>query len=49
MPVPMALVSVMPQPVFGSAFPNARPMLRTWDGARGAPPPPTVTNELRSR
>ena len=46
MPVPMALVSVIPQPVPGLALVNESSILRTCSGARGAPPPPTEAVEI---
>ena len=45
----MALVSVIPQPVFGSALLKDASICFTCSGARGAPPPPTVIRLLRSR
>jgi hypothetical protein len=48
MPTPMALVSVMPQPVPGRALGKVAAIARTCSGARAAPPPPTWTRLLRS-
>ena len=48
MPVPIALVSVIPQPVPGIAFSKESCMFLTCSGARGAPPPPTLANVLKS-
>ena len=48
MPAPIAKVSVMPQPVSGSAFARVASMRATCSGARGAPPPPTEASEDRS-
>ncbi|CAB4815612.1 unannotated protein [freshwater metagenome] len=49
MNTPMALVSVIPQPVFGVADSSVASICRTCSGARAAPPPPTTRSDERSR
>ena len=47
--VPIAFVSVIPQPVFGRAFSNVSSICPTCSGGRAAPPPPTLNSDERSR
>jgi len=49
MPAPIALVSVMPQPMPGRALSVTSSMARTCSGAREAPPPPSCCIEGKVR